>query len=286
MHTRRLLLALLAGASLLSVSLSAQSFYGSDDFNDNSFASGRWTPFATTNGGLWTETNGRLEFTANASSTSIITSNRAQQFRVWSNTNSGNSSYTDSWSATVSATMDNAVVASNGVQIIGLESFMAGTQSGYYGIYLMYTTSGGRAFSEQGLYNGTNYARTNLGTTGTLTPGFDTSDVLLRLSYNGTTSTFTSGYSVDGGATFLDYGTGAPGSTSGWFVTPTTGFGLEIYGTIYGNGSSAGPIATSGQMYVDNFSVTAIPEPSTYAALAGLGALGLVCWRRSARRQA
>lgn len=32
--------------------------------------------------------------------------------------------------------------------------------------------------------------------------------------------------------------------------------------------------------YLDNVSVTAIPEPSTYAALAGLGALGLAIYRR------
>lgn len=29
-----------------------------------------------------------------------------------------------------------------------------------------------------------------------------------------------------------------------------------------------------------NFQIQAIPEPSTYAALAGVGALGLACWRR------
>jgi hypothetical protein len=176
--------------------------------------------------------------------------------------------------------MDPSVVATNGVQIIGLEAFMAGSQSGYYGIYLMYATSGGRAFTEQGLYNGTGFARTTLGSTGALAPGFDTSDVLLKLDYNGGTNTFTSGYSVDGGNTFLNYGTGAPGSTSGWFVTPSTGFGLEVYGALYGNGTLTGPIAMSGQMYADNLSVSAIPEPSTYAAFAGLGALGLAFWRR------
>lgn len=291
----RHLLPLLAGLAL-SLPLSAQVFYGTDDFNDNSFASGRWGSFGTANGGLWTEANGRLEFTADASSTSIITSNRAQQFVVWSSDTSGNTSYTDSWTVTANLTLDQSVVATNGVQMIGLETFMAGTASGYYGVYLMYATSGGRIFSEQGVYNGSAYTRTTLGSTGSLQSGFDTSDVLLRLSYNGGTQTFTSGFSTDGGATFLDYtsggGTGsfggsAAGSASAWATSPTTGFGLEVYGAIYGNGSSAGPVATSGQMYLDNLSVSAIPEPSTYAAsLASVALLVAVCRRRKQRADA
>lgn len=39
-------------------------------------------------------------------------------------------------------------------------------------------------------------------------------------------------------------------------------------------------IPNGGALQIDNFTVSAIPEPSTYAALAGLGALGLACWRR------
>jgi len=50
--------------------------------------------------------------------------------------------------------------------------------------------------------------------------------------------------------------------------------------------AATGLIRTTSSGY-DNFSVTvnytAIPEPSTYAALAGLGALGLVVWRGAER---
>jgi len=274
-------LALLGALLLITIAARAQvSFYGTDNFDDNTFASGRWSSFGTNNGGLWTEANGRLEFTADASSTLIITSNRAQQFVVWSNNTSGNTSYADSWTATATVTLDQSVSTTNGAQMIGLEAFMAGTASGYYGIYLFHATSGSRVFSERGAYNGSGYTRTTLGTTGALAPGFDTTDVLLRISYNGGTNTFTSGYSFDNGTTFYDYGTGASTNTSAWAVAPTTGFGLQFYGALYGNGTLTGPIATSGQMYADNLAVSAVPEPSTYAALAGLAALGFAYWRR------
>ena len=50
--------------------------------------------------------------------------------------------------------------------------------------------------------------------------------------------------------------------------------GLEAVSGINAYGAS--------DVYFDNFSVTgvAIPEPSTYAVFAGLGALGFVAWRR------
>jgi hypothetical protein len=38
--------------------------------------------------------------------------------------------------------------------------------------------------------------------------------------------------------------------------------------------------AGSYSVYWDNVTASAIPEPATYAALAGLAALGLTCWRR------
>lgn len=48
--------------------------------------------------------------------------------------------------------------------------------------------------------------------------------------------------------------------------------------------SQAGMFAVAWWANETNFTVSAIPEPSTYAALAGLGALGLAFWRRRRAR--
>lgn len=288
-----LLVVIAALASLGAPAFAQATFYGTDDFNDNSFASGRWSSFQTTNAGVWAETNGRLEFTGNASSTSITTANRVQQFRIWSSNTTSNTSYTDSWTANMTFTIDKTVVASNGVTMLGFDVHRAGTASGYYGIYLLYASSGGRIFSEQGVFNGSGFTRTTLGSTGTLDNAFDGTEVLLRVDYNGSTQSFTSAFSFDSGATYFNYGNfgsadasggTAVGNTSAWLSAPTTGFGLEVYGALYGNGSATGPTLVSGQAFADNLSVSAIPEPSTYAAIFGAGALAFAFWRRRAPR--
>lgn len=293
MHLTRLI-PFLAGLLLLASPLAAQSFYGSDDFNDNTFASGRWGSFNTTNAGLWTETNGRMEFTGDATSTGITTSNRVQQFRVWSN-NTASSSYTDTWTASASFTIDTAAVSSNGVVVMGLETFAATTNAGYYGVYLLSATNGSRIFTERGIWNGSGYNRVTLGSTGDLNLSFDTTNVLLETRYNPSTNALTTAFSFDGGTTYYDFttggGTNAFGSSASftvtnWAASATDGFGLDFYGALYGNGTQTGPTLLSGQAYVDNLSVSAVPEPSTYAALAGLGALGLAIWRKRRQRRA
>lgn len=292
MHLSRILP--IVASLLLASPLAAQTFYGSDNFNDNTFASGRWSSFGTANAGLWTETNGRMEFTGDASSTSIINTNRVQQFRVWSS-GTANTTYTDTWTASASFTIDTAAVSSNGVVMIGLESFAATTTAGYYGIYLMSATSGSRIFAERGIWNGTSYNRVTLGSTGDLNLSFDTSNVLLEMRYNPSTNAMTSAFSFDGGTTYYNFttggGTNAFGSAASftvtnWATTPTDGFGLDIYGALYGNGTQTGPILSSGQAYMDNLSVSAVPEPSTYAAIAGVAALGLAFWRKRRIRAA
>jgi len=62
-----------------------------------------------------------------------------------------------------------------------------------------------------------------------------------------------------------------------------------IYVGIYGGGGTQGGFGSDFMTpAIDNFSVSAIPEPSTYAAIAGAAALGLAAWqrRRSAKSTA
>lgn len=69
---------------------------------------------------------------------------------------------------------------------------------------------------------------------------------------------------------------------------PTTEWDNTTPATAVDNGFNFGVFANSdsttaisaGSIYADNFSVLAVPEPSNYAAFAGLGALGLAFWRR------
>lgn len=69
------------------------------------------------------------------------------------------------------------------------------------------------------------------------------------------------------------------GGASLWSSAPTTisNIGTNDYAVYLGTYSSAGSSA-----YYDNvsYTTTAVPEPSTYAALAGVIALGFVGWRR------
>lgn len=62
----------------------------------------------------------------------------------------------------------------------------------------------------------------------------------------------------------------------------TDGFGNQFNTALAG--ASFGLSAVGSDVYL-NYSAAAIPEPSTYAALAGLGALGLALWRRRHRSQ-
>lgn len=94
-------------------------------------------------------------------------------------------------------------------------------------------------------------------------------------------------YSVDGGGyTSLDTGSNASGA---WTAQDTgsvtiTGIDSNITFRLFGTGASS----AAGSFRIDDFSVSgslsAVPEPASFAAFLGLGALGLVATRRRGKK--
>ena len=293
------LLLALALAGLLVSTASAQVFVGTDNFNDNTLtaqivnnvtvnptqAPGQWRNNSPASG-AFTETNQRMEFT-NATTTGTnygalywITPSSSITGVGGAGLSSG-APYTSSWSAQVAITNTTAPAA--GYTLAGMEFYSIQNPTGnnaYYGIYLSNSqANGNRLMIEWGLWNGTSdYTRTpsflNIG---------DNTDVTVRATFDGTSKLLSFDYATDG-ATFLSTGVSydLDGAQAGITAPLNNGMGLALVG--FSNGG-AGAIA-AGDMYYDNLSVSAIPEPSTYAALAGLGALGLAFWRRRQARAA
>lgn len=93
----------------------------------------------------------------------------------------------------------------------------------------------------------------------TKNPGFFPTSSTLRLDYTRV---------ADGSAVVSYFVNDGLVTTNNYVTAPTVeGIGIQSYYQ---------PITTT----FDNLTVTAIPEPSTYAALAGMAALGFAAWRR------
>ena len=256
MKKSTLLLALACGALFANLAR-AQVFVGSDDFNSG--ASSKWDYVyrlnSATDGNL-TFSNNRLDFSTTAGA--------GNQHRLWNSDGTASpsvtaSSYTTGWTMTMSAT-NLMNLGPSEFAAIGFEVY--NDSNAYFALMLNSNNGILTARAE-----GSNFTTTSsvLGSS---------TDVLLRMSWDATAHTLAAAYSLDGNS----YTSVATFNPSVWTNTPyptSNGFNFDVFG----NTNYASAIAV-GSMYADNFSLTAVPEPSTYAAFAGLGALGLAFWRR------
>lgn len=277
----------------------AQVFVGSDNFNDNTLTlqtfpnnvpgpqlAGQWrfsAPNQTGTGGAWTETNGRMEWTT----TSATGFNRGQL--GWSSPSSsatvdgaaglsGGSPYNSSWSAQVEAT--NLMSLTAGVAAVGFEIYTLSSpgngNNGFYSIALNVNTAGAGINNEWGMWNpvSSTFVQGNTFQNNGITA---ITSAILRMDFDGTSKDLRFSYSVDAGATFITTSTlDLDGAHAGPEAPFNGGMGLRFYAVTNGDAGVVNP----GTLYYDNFSVSAIPEPSTYAAIFGVGALGFVMWRR------
>lgn len=106
------------------------------------------------------------------------------------------------------------------------------------------------------------------------------SNAALRVTFDSATKVLTAFYDNDGatgGYNWTSVGSLAVGGAGGWGMGNADTFALGL--AVFAGGQTISP----SEAYFDNLSASAVPEPSTYAVLAGLGALGLVLWHRRRR---
>lgn len=292
---------------LLSTSGSvAQIFVGSDNFDDNSLtiqninnlnqAAGQWRASSPGTGGAFTEINQRIEYTNSTAtgtnygaltwvspSYSINSAPSGLNLGIGGTGLSSGAPFSSSWTARV--TLSNTTAPLNsGYTLTGMEIYTlpsSGNIDAYYGIYLSNdATYGNRLMVEWGLADGAGgYTRTpsflNIG---------DNTDVTVRATFDGSSHVLSYDYSLNG-STFIS--TGVAYDLVGAQAMPTApsnggGMGLGLIGF---SNLDAGAIS-AGQMTYDNFAVSAVPEPSTYAAIAGALMLGFTAWKRRRQQQA
>jgi hypothetical protein len=252
----------LALVALLTVTAPAQVFVGSEDFNSGlTIPNGNWDYGYRLHGntnGLLGVTASRLDFTKAAGSD-------GSYLIGWNNDHSTGTlgsidpaSFTTSWQMDLTVTNTLAVASGTESAVIGFEI----TDSTHYYEFVLSSTNGGHWFHvEDTGANVINPAATA------------TTDVQLRMAWDAGAQTLSTYYSTDGSTYTLAHSFNPVTTWSGNDLS--SGFWFETFAL-----SNIPDAITAGSMYADNFSLAAIPEPSTHAAICGLGALGLAVRRR------
>jgi len=111
-----------------------------------------------------------------------------------------------------------------------------------------------------------------------------TNTITLKATYLAATHTLSLYYDADGSGAGrgFDLVTSAPvdGTGLGWGMTDSDSFGFRLAAGNSAGGTTTSPLVAN-NMFADNFAAaSAIPEPSTYAAVLGTLALLATGWRR------
>jgi PEP-CTERM motif len=261
---KTLLRSLVAGALVGCTMLYAQNFNGTDDFTSNY---GYWASESASNGGLFTVSGGVLNFTDNG----ITTGQTSMAGRNWT-LNAG--SYTADWQVQVDVTL--GVIGQVAGQVTTWALSLASSEDPYNSA--QFTFQQNYMMPTMRFLNGNFYYSDGVETleapvvastdTITMRASFLVASHTLALEYNGG-----SGFSP-----LLSWAVDGVGLGWGMGSSDTFNLTLSAYNTTSANPTS--PLMSG--VYADNFiaAPAAVPEPSAYAALAGLAVLGLAMARR------
>jgi len=239
--------------ALVGISPLHAAISGSDDFNDNSKDSTKWTADVA-DGGTLTETNSRVEYTAPAGSSERFA------FRPW---NLNKASYDTDWEVTLD--VRNTLAFNSGVQkegSVGLLVYPTATpptSDTPKALSLGLFSDWQDGFSTKGFIVYCDDSDEEAIADSTSTSG------AVRIVFNSRTKILYTYYDADGatnGYTWTPLGTlgvgGAGGAfTENWGMSGAATFEVAVFG------SSEGIAITSGQATADNFAARTIPARTT-----------------------
>lgn len=264
MYTRRPLAWLLALTILPFAA--AQNFSGSDTFTSTS---GNWSLTTGANGGTFVVNLGALNYRDNGG----LASASSNALYSWT-ANAG--SYTTDWQVQVDFKVPQ-------VSSLVVAQFLS------WNLIISNSADSNDYFSA-GLENTYNYStpKANAGiVTNNSTPTPTSQNITsattatIYISYTASNHTLAASFNGGSGVTSL-FSASVTDSGSNWNMVTGNSFNLALAAKNTGNASATGTLS-DGDFTADNFQATGgtpVPEPATYAFLAGAAALGIAFWRR------